>query len=332
MDRASMFRIISFTLAGGDVVQTIPDTLMMYRKCWRNRALTPVCFFYAMARYMTIISLVTNGIGFYGTHFTYATCKPWYMVPNVTAMLAGMAVQILVFIRTFAISGRSLIVYYGLGAILLLGFPIQAFGIAYHRLPETKGGECKGKVFAAGEPDWNIVYYSAHMGYDVIACAVGTFYLVFSSRIQGAFNMSRFIRRVLRNGLLYFGVVFFANLWVVLEFVDVLETGVGATLPLAIVLIAAQHLILSTQRPGLHSFSLSLTDDYSRTPLSGQSMRRSALLRGRQQDDHEGQGSGVFVMTESYTEQSDANRHSDVSSTIMKDEDENKDKPGVTFA
>jgi len=339
MNKASMFRIISFTLAGGDIVQTMPDTFMMYKKCWRNRALSPVCFFYAMARYMTIISLITNGIGFYGTHFTYATCKPWYMVPNVTAMLAGMAVQILVFIRTFAISGRSLVVYYGLGAILLLGFPIQAFGIVYHRLPETTGGECKGKVFAAGEPDWNIVYYSAHMGYDVIACAIGTFYLVFSSRIQGKFNMSKFIKRVLRNGLLYFVVVFLANLWVVLEFEEVLKTGVGATLPLAIVLIAAQHLILSTQRPGT---DLSTdAQDYSRTPLSGQSIRRNALLRGSpsilttsrdspQDFDHELQGAGVFVLTETYTEPTPKprpNRHSESDAGSINDK-----MPVVSFA
>ncbi|KAJ7789906.1 hypothetical protein B0H14DRAFT_228781 [Mycena olivaceomarginata] len=91
-------------------------------------------------------------------------------------------------------------------------------------------------------------YYSAHMGYDLIACATGTFYLIFSSRVQGAFNMSKFIRRVLANGLLYCVVVFIANLWIVLEFENVLKTGVGATLPLAIVLIAAQHLILNTRR------------------------------------------------------------------------------------
>ncbi|KAK7042328.1 putative transmembrane protein [Favolaschia claudopus] len=293
MNKASMFRIISFTLAGGDIVQTIPDTLKMYCKCWRNRALTPICFFYAMARYMTIISLVSNGIGFYGTHYTDSTCRRWYMLPNVTAMLAGMAVQALVFIRTFAISGRSLVVYYGLGAVLLLGFPIQTFGIVYHRLAETKGGECKGKVYAKGEPDWNIVYYSAHMAYDLIACVTGTYYLVFSSWFLGRFNMSTFIRRILRQGLLYFIVVFIANLWVVLEFEKVMNTGVGATLPLAMVLIAAQHLIIGTQR--LEANRSSVLEDFSRTPLSvlrdGQETKASAgvdLLAVRDETAPEG--------------------------------------------
>lgn len=71
------------------------------------------------------------------------------MLPNVTAraftvirydkrcsrppaVLAGMAVQVLVYIRTLAISGRSKYVRFGLGLILLLGFPVQTFGIVYH--------------------------------------------------------------------------------------------------------------------------------------------------------------------------------------------------------
>ncbi|KAF7349997.1 putative Transmembrane protein [Mycena venus] len=245
--RLSLLRIISFTLASGDVFQTIPATYAFYKKQWVKRKLSPACFFYAVARYMTILSLVTNGIGFYGTHFTPATCQSFYMLPNVTAMLAGMAVQILVFIRTYAISGRSKFVWYGLGSVLLLGFPVQVFGITYHRDPLMQNGGCKGRVLHANEPDWNIVYYSAHMTYDLIATSTATYFLVYSSRILGVFNLSNFVRRVLTQGLLYFIVVFLVNLWVVMEFIGVLQTGAASTLPLAIVLIAIQHLILSTQ-------------------------------------------------------------------------------------
>ncbi|KAJ6618668.1 hypothetical protein B0H10DRAFT_1222569 [Mycena sp. CBHHK59/15] len=301
------FMCSSFTLAGGDVLQTIPGTYALYKKQWAHRNISPVCFFYAVARYMTIISLISNGIGFYGTHFTPATCKPWYMLPNITAMLAGMAVQVLIFIRTYAISGQSNRVWFGLGAILLIGFPIQAFGIIYHRSPQTSGGECKGKVFQENEPDWNIVYYSAHMGYDLIACATGSFYMVYSCWIQGVFNASKFVRRVLRNGLLYTLVVFLANLWVVLEFEAVLTTGVGSTLPLAVVLIAAQHLILSTQRPG--SDAPSSTDEYSRSRslivgVRGRGGGPSRLFTrrdSRRTGDLELQ-SGVFVVTETYVQ------------------------------
>ncbi|KAJ7244655.1 hypothetical protein B0H12DRAFT_1129179 [Mycena haematopus] len=228
--RLSLFRVISFTLAGGDVFQTIPGTYAFYKNQWIKRRLSPTCF--------------------YGTHFTTAKCQSFYMLPNVTAMLAGMAVQSLVFIRTYAISGRSKFVWYGLGSVLLLGFPVQVFGITYHRDPFMQNvkipGRCKGRVLHANEPDWNIVYYSAHMTYDLIATSTATYFLIYSSRTMGVFNLSNFFRRILTQGLVYFIVVFLVNLWVVMEFIGVLHTGAASTLPLAIVLIAIQHLILST--------------------------------------------------------------------------------------
>ncbi|KAJ6625064.1 hypothetical protein B0H10DRAFT_2003518 [Mycena sp. CBHHK59/15] len=307
ISKFSLFRIISFTLAGGDVIQTIPGTYALYKKQWVNRKLSTLCFFYAMARYMTILSLISNGVGFYGTHFTPKTCKPFYMLPNITAMLAGMAVQVLVFIRTYAISGRSQRVWYGLGAILLLGWPVQIFGITYHRDMFIQGGGCKGKVLHLGEPDWNVVYYSAHMVYDLLACATATFYLVYSSRIQGVFNTSRFVRRVLRNGLLYTIVVFLVNLWVVLEFEKVFVTGAASTMPLAVVLISVQHLILSTQR--LDSDKPPSTDEYNRSRSLSQGVgagRRGGAPRFYSgavgsQPDVELQ-TGVFVVTETYVQ------------------------------
>ncbi|KAJ7129439.1 hypothetical protein C8R44DRAFT_78194 [Mycena epipterygia] len=162
IDKYSLFRIISFSLAGGDVLQTCPATLRLYKKQWVNGNLSPVCIFYALARYMSIISLVSNGIGFFGTNFTPASCKRFYMLPNVTAMLAGMAVQVLVFIRTYAISGRSKYVWFGLGSVMLLCFPVQVFGIVYHRDPALLQGSCKGKVLHPHEPDWNILLQRSH--------------------------------------------------------------------------------------------------------------------------------------------------------------------------
>ncbi|KAF7366512.1 hypothetical protein MSAN_00908400 [Mycena sanguinolenta] len=249
--------------------------------------------------------------------------------------------------RTFAISGRSPVAYYGLGTVLLLGFPVQVFGIVYHRLPETTGGECvaifclplasfdfqpmlgvKEKYSRRASPI-GISYYSAHMGYDVIACATGTFYLILTSRFQGTFNMTKFIRRVLRHGLLYFIVVFVANLWVVLEFEEVLKTGVGSTLPLAVVLIAAQHLILGLQSPTREP---STVEDFSRTPLSGQSARRSTVFRKRSPitsvDDDETQD-GVFVLTETYTEPPKRDWRSAGSSVPDRTDDK---APTVSFA
>ncbi|KAF7325360.1 putative Transmembrane protein [Mycena venus] len=260
LDKGTAFRIISLTLAGGDVIHTIPGTWALYRKQWVRRKLSALCFFYAMARYMSIISLIFNGYNAFSRNYTPTLCRHIYMFPNVTALLAGMAVQVLVYIRTVAISGRSKYVRIGLGAVMLLGFPVQIFGIVYHRDPWFNNGACKGKVLRPGEPDWNIVYYSTHMVFDSIACATATYFLVASSRVLGVFHFSKLGRHVLRDGLLYFFVVFLANLWVVMEFAYVFTSGAASSLPLAVVLIAIQHLVLSTQSrtPG---GKMSNTDD-----------------------------------------------------------------------
>ncbi|KAK7028288.1 hypothetical protein R3P38DRAFT_918855 [Favolaschia claudopus] len=248
LDRSAVFRIVSLTLAGGDVIQTIPATLALYKKQWVRRRLSALCFFYAVARYMSIMSLIFNGYNAFSRGYTPVSCKHLYLFPNVTALLAGMAVQVLVYIRTIAISGRSNVVRVGLGAIMLLGFPIQTFGIVYHRDPYFNQGACKGKVLHPGEPDWNIVYYSTHMAFDLIACVTATFYIVSAARVLGVIRLSKFARYILRDGLLYFFVVFLVNLWVVLEFAQVFSSGAASSLPLAVVLIAIQHLVLGTQR------------------------------------------------------------------------------------
>ncbi|KAJ6510517.1 hypothetical protein C8R45DRAFT_1207424 [Mycena sanguinolenta] len=238
LDRSAVFRIISLTLAGGDMIQTIPGTWALYRKQWVQRRLSALCFFYAMARYMSILSLGWNGYDFFSRSYTLASCKHLYMFPNVTALLAGMAVQVLVYMRTVAISDNSKYVRIGLGAVMLLGFPVQTFGVVYHRQPRFKNASCKGKVLHPGEPDWNIVFYSSQMFFDFMACAIATYYLVCVSRVPGGFRFSKLGRSILTDGLLYFLVVFLTNLWVVLEFASVFSSGAASALPLAVVLIA----------------------------------------------------------------------------------------------
>ncbi|KAJ7292566.1 hypothetical protein C8J57DRAFT_1266362 [Mycena rebaudengoi] len=271
LPRSTVFRIVSLSLACGDVFQTIPGTWRLYKKNWDRGSLSALCFCYAVARYFSIFSLIIQVVGLstFSKNFTFETCKRVYMLPNVTSLLAGMAVQVLVYIRTYAISGHSKYVRFGLGAVLLLGFPVQIFGIVYHRAASFKNGSCKGKVFQVGEPDWNVVYYSAHMAFDLIACVTATFYLLRSSRIGGVLVYSKLARLVLRDGLLYFTVVFLTNLLVVLEFTHTFQaTGAGSALPLAVVLIAIQHMILNTQELTT-GHALQSTDNYGQSVSNG---------------------------------------------------------------
>ncbi|KAJ7731221.1 hypothetical protein B0H16DRAFT_204294 [Mycena metata] len=266
LTRRTIFHIISLSLAGGDVVQTIPGTVRFYRAQWAKGRLTTVCFFYAMARYMSILSLIVNvwTHGAFPQSASFEMCKRIYMIPSVTCLLAAIAVQVLVYLRTVAISGRSRYVRFGLGLIMLLGFPVQIFGIVYHRAPYFAKGFCKGGVFRAGEPNWVILFFSANMTFDFIACATATYYIVVLSGFHQFSRLSTFFRHILRDGLLYFVVVFLVNLWLVLESAHVFTTGADPVLSLAIVLIAVQHLILSTH----HITSVDRNEDSFRTSVS----------------------------------------------------------------
>ncbi|KAJ7640508.1 hypothetical protein DFH06DRAFT_1334856 [Mycena polygramma] len=266
LDRSTVFRIISLSLAAGDVFQTIPGTITLYRKQWRRRRLSALCFFYAMARYISILSLAANGYDAFSTNYTPETCRTWYMLPNVTALLAGMAVQVVVYIRTIAISGRSKYVRFGMGMVMLMGFPVQIFGIVYHRdvcflvysfidetnwcffshilttdraLPSRRWFQILKHALDVKEESFGQA--SAHMVFDLIAFVTATYYLVYASWVQGIFHFPKFTSHIIRDGLLYFLVVFLVNLWVVLEFAYVFTSGARSSLPLAVVLIAIQH-------------------------------------------------------------------------------------------
>ncbi|KAJ7058679.1 hypothetical protein C8F01DRAFT_1146909, partial [Mycena amicta] len=174
------------------------------------------------------------------------------MIPNVSLYLAGMAVNTLVYIRAVAIAGRSKRIQIGLGLVLFICFPLEGFGLFYHRAVRlgTTVQTCKG-LQRVGDPDWNIVFYSTHMAFDLIACVLVSYYLVSGSYFNGRMYLSKLVRCILRDGILFFVAVFVVNLWVIwvtLEFLKVFVTGAASSLPLAVTFIASQHLVLSTQQ------------------------------------------------------------------------------------
>ncbi|KAJ7058687.1 hypothetical protein C8F01DRAFT_280999 [Mycena amicta] len=248
LNRTNIWRIITFTLAGADLVLTMPGEVRLYRKQWTRRRISLVCAAFFVARYASIASLTAYGWA-YTTTFTPDSCRRLWMIPNVSLYLAGMAVNTLVYIRAVAIAGRSKRIQIGLGLVLFICFPLEGFGLFYHRaggLGKTVQ-TCKG-LQRAGDPDWNIVFYSTHMAFDLIACVLVSYYLVSEAYFDGRMYLSKLVRRILRDGILFFVAVFVVNLWVTLEFLKVFVTGAASSLPLAVTFIASQHLVLSTQQ------------------------------------------------------------------------------------
>ncbi|ELU41866.1 hypothetical protein AG1IA_04101 [Rhizoctonia solani AG-1 IA] len=144
---------------------------------------------------VSIAALVLNGVGYYGTTFTYEACVKFRLAPPVTKMVAGIACQAIILLRTWAISRKSRGVLIILGVLFVLGLPFLILGNVYRRDVQLISARCIAKQL--GSLNTAPMYYGAMSAFDVVACVIATYYLL----DLDAKSMSGFTRKVLKHGL-----------------------------------------------------------------------------------------------------------------------------------
>lgn len=267
----SNLRVATFSIALFDVIQTIPAEIQLYRKQVQNRRMSFVCFLFIVVRYVSIASLILNGVGFYGTKFDMEACRKFRLAPPVTKMVAGIACQCIIFLRTWAISRKSRMVLIVLGVLFVACLPFLIIGNVYARAPFVKDGSCIAKQIP-GTFNSAPMYYAAMSAFDLVACGIATYHLLDFS----ASSASRFTRKVLKHGMIYAFGTTLANIIVLMAVLHVKYIEkLGAFLSVAITMIMSQHLVLSTQR-----FNDSSSTNYSssRDPVSA---RNAALAHAK---------------------------------------------------
>ncbi|QRV91421.1 hypothetical protein RhiJN_19439 [Ceratobasidium sp. AG-Ba] len=239
----SNLRVATFSIALFDVIQTIPGEIQLYRKQIQNKRISLVCVLFIIVRYVSIVSLVLNGVGFYGTTFDLESCRAFRLAPPLTKMFAGIASQGIIFLRTWAISRKSRTVLIILSVLFVVCLPFLVLGNVYARGPYVTKGSCIAKQ-APGTFNSAPMYYGAMSGFDMVACGIATYYLLDFT----ASSASRFTRKVLRHGMIYAFGTTFANIIVLMAVCHVKYIEkLGAFLSVAMTMIMAQHLVLSTQ-------------------------------------------------------------------------------------
>ncbi|KAG9080282.1 hypothetical protein FS749_008066 [Ceratobasidium sp. UAMH 11750] len=240
----SNLRVATFSIAAFDYLQTIPGEIKLYRRQYAQGKVSIVCMLFIAVRYISIVSLVVNGIGFYSTSFDMESCQKFRLIPPITKMLAGLASQGLIFMRTWAISRKSRLVLIVLSALCLVSLPMLIVGNVYKRAPFVKNGSCIAKQIN-GTFNSAPLYYGAMSGFDLVACGIATYYLI--DRSAGSV-MSRFTKKVLQHGMMYAFGTTLVNIIVLLgvSHVKYVEK-LGAFLSVAVTMIMAQHLVLATQ-------------------------------------------------------------------------------------
>ncbi|CAE6527123.1 unnamed protein product [Rhizoctonia solani] len=195
----SNLRVATFSIAAFDFLQTIPGEIKLYRKQIAQGRMSIVCFLFIVVRYVSIVSLVLNGIGFYATSFDMESCRKFRLAAPVTKMFAGIASQGLIFMRTWAISRKSRPVLITLSTLCIITLPMLVMGNVYMREPAVTNGSCIAKQ-RTGTFNSAPMYYGAMSGFDIIACGIATYYLI-DRNSNGA--MSRFTKKVMHHGMIY---------------------------------------------------------------------------------------------------------------------------------
>ncbi|KAG9126618.1 hypothetical protein FRC07_002768 [Ceratobasidium sp. 392] len=255
----------TFSIALFDVIQTVPGEIQLYRKQVRNGRMSLVCALFIMVRYVSIVSLILNGVGFYGTTFTDESCEAFRLAPPVTKMFAGIASQGIIFLRTWAISRKSRTVLIILSVLFVMCLPFLVLGNVWMRNPYVKNGSCIAKQ-APGTFNSAPMYYGAMSGFDLVACGLATYYLLDFT----ASSMSAFTRKILRHGMTHikiyaFGTTF-ANIVVLMAVCHVKYIEkLGAFLSVAMTMIMAQHLVLDTQNFNDNSSTINVPSSHDPT-------------------------------------------------------------------
>ncbi|KAF8686307.1 hypothetical protein RHS04_00246 [Rhizoctonia solani] len=193
----SNLRVATFSIAAFDFIQTIPGEIKFYRRQVAQGRMSLVCFLFIVVRYVSVVSLILNGIGFYATSFDIESCSRYRLAAPVTKMFAGFASQGLIFLRTWAISRKSRVVLIILSALCIITLPMMVIGNVYKREPHVKNGSCIAKQ-NAGTFNSAPMYYGAMAGFDIIACGIATYYLI---DLNANAVMSKFTKKVMQHGM-----------------------------------------------------------------------------------------------------------------------------------
>ncbi|CAE6442077.1 unnamed protein product [Rhizoctonia solani] len=195
----SNLRVATFSIAAFDFIQTIPGEIKFYRRQLAQGRMSLVCFLFIVVRYVSVASLILNGIGFYATSFDQESCSRYRLAAPVTKMFAGLASQGLIFLRTWAISRKSRLVLIILSFLCITTLPMMVIGNVYKREPHVKNGSCIAKQ-NAGTFNSAPMYYGAMAGFDIIACGIATYYLI---DLNANSVMSKFTKKVMQHGMFY---------------------------------------------------------------------------------------------------------------------------------
>jgi len=212
---AKMFSLASCVMLFYDMAITFFDEV---ERIWKQK-FSGATILWFLNRYLSPLGYIVIIVSFHANWPTHV-CDAYVLYPEILKIFTAFTIGVIFILRLYAIYSRSQVILVAFTVLLLgeLGTKIWAFtdGTRLVLPPELHGCILTGRS-ASGK---RIVYtWVAELVFDTavfLATVYRTVSLYRSSRIGPSSNL---VKVIMRDGIIYFGVIFASNLVTVLIFV-----------------------------------------------------------------------------------------------------------------
>lgn len=229
------------TMAAYDWLVTLKPEIRLYR---RHRTLSKAVVLFASIRYVSIAAIITSNVGFFGTGFSGRACHHYHLVAPLLKMFATLISQVIISIRTYAISRKARWVLWTLSVLFVLSCVPEVLGNAWQRKSvQNSQFNCTSGNLPTHKIAW--LHYLAAVVFDTVAMGIATFYLYSPTKR----SITGLAKVMLEEGLMYFIFLTVANIvnLAMFRMADISAQSCAAVFGQAVTMIMSQRIILNLQ-------------------------------------------------------------------------------------
>ncbi|KAF7299881.1 hypothetical protein HMN09_00995300 [Mycena chlorophos] len=173
---AAYLRVAADSISLFDYLQTFPAEVRLYRRQKNFCRPSVACILFILVRYLGFINVILANIGFFFNGFTESSCQHYYMLVPVFKLFLYMASQVILGLRTYAVSRRNPWVLWMLVLVFTICTVPELLATFYRRIPVFHHGACtSGNAEGVSVASY---FYVGALAYDLIAMSTTFAYLI----------------------------------------------------------------------------------------------------------------------------------------------------------
>ncbi|KAL1748249.1 hypothetical protein HDZ31DRAFT_60444 [Schizophyllum fasciatum] len=221
-DATKFMRIAALAIFVYDWALTLPSEIRMYRRQRSIVRMSTACIMLILVRYLGLIALVTNFIGFFAHFFVelpknapYDACRSYFRVMPIMQCFASWASHAVFVVRTVAICDLKRPATIGLSvlAVVVSGVEIFAQLYSFYKFDVGSSGNCLLQY--SDDHNLSYLYYLASTIFDVVVVVLtyrGLAVKHFSRNQSNDGSAPAFNDVLWNSSILYFFVTTFFNI------------------------------------------------------------------------------------------------------------------------